>query len=319
MDYLIGIDIGGTKSAVSLADEKLEIVDRKSIITGTRTDPNKVLDRFIQMIWSLLEDHRIAISKVAGIGVSCGGPLDPVEGVILSPPNLPLWVRVPVRQRLQEAFNLSVTVENDANATALAEWKLGAGRGTHHFIYLTWGTGIGGGLIMDGKLYRGATGMAGEAGHQTLLPDGPLCGCGKRGCLEALAAGPAVARMCKERATSGQIQHWLELTPDEAEPNAKVVIRAAQARDEVAASILKEAGRYMGIGLANLIQIINPERIALGTLAIHAGELLLAPVREAINEYAWPQLSAACEVVPAELGDRAQDMAALVLVSLGDG
>ena len=171
-------------------------------------------------------------------------------------------------------------VENDANATALAEWKFGAGKGTRNFVFLTMGTGIGGGLILDGKLYRGTNDLAGEIGHQTILMNGPLCGCGKRGCLEALASGPAIARLARESMLYGRHKRVLALAGGKpADITAAHVVEAAKEGDAFARQILEEAGTYMGVGIANVIQMLNPERIALGTIAVHAGDLILKPIR----------------------------------------
>jgi glucokinase len=178
------------------------------------------------------------------------------------------------------------------------------------------GTGIGGGLILDGRLYRGANDLAGEVGHQTILPEGPLCGCGKRGCLEALASGPSIGRLARDSVMYGRGRRVLELAGGKvADITARQVIEAAREGDAFGLGILEEAGTYMGIGLANLIQIINPERIVLGTIAVHAGDLILEPIRRTVAERAWARAVERCTIVPAELGDRAQDLAALALMA----
>ncbi|HEV2472053.1 MAG TPA: ROK family protein, partial [Chthonomonadales bacterium] len=191
----------------------------------------------------------------------------------------------------------------------------GAGRGARNLIFLTMGTGIGAGLILDGRLYRGASNLAGEAGHQTILMNGPVCGCGKRGCLEALASGPAIARLARESMMHGRNRRLLALAGGKpAQITAEHVAQAANEGDPFARHVLEEAGAYMGVGIANLIQILNPEIIILGTIAVHAGEQILAPIRAAVAEFAWPRSAAACRIVPAELGDRSQDLAAVALV-----
>jgi predicted NBD/HSP70 family sugar kinase len=182
-------------------------------------------------------------------------------------------------------------------------------------IFMTMGTGIGGGLILDGKLYRGTNDLAGEVGHQTILINGPICGCGKRGCLEALASGPAIARLAREGVQFGRGRHLIETAGGKsADITAQHVIEAAREGDQFSRDILADAGTYMGIGIANLIQILNPERIVLGTIAVHAGDLVLEPIRKAVEEYAWSRSRSTCTIMPAELGDRAQDLAAISLI-----
>src|SRR5688500_492842 len=202
---ILGIDIGGTKSAVCLGTESGKVVDRAEIAMDSAEAPESVAAKLVDSARVLLKQHDLSPKQLGGIGVSCGGPLDVESGTILRPPNLPLWESVPSRSMLQSAFSgVRVVVENDANATALAEWKFGAGKGARNLVFVTMGTGIGAGIILDGRLFRGANGMAGEVGHQTIKIDGPKCGCGKRGCLEALASGPAIARLAQESLLYGR-------------------------------------------------------------------------------------------------------------------
>jgi glucokinase len=309
---ILGIDIGGTKCAAIRATDAGEILAREEIETRANEGPEKVLDRLAK-----------AAQKVAGkekpkaIGISCGGPLDTKRGIVFEVPNLPGWTDVNLRERFESAFpGADVVLENDANATALAEWKFGAGRGTQNMVFLTMGTGIGGGLILDGRLYRGTNDLAGEVGHQTIFVNGPRCACGKRGCLEALASGPAIARLAQEGIQYGRGKPLIARAGGKVkEITARHVIEAAKEGDAFAKGILEEAGGYMGIGLANIIQILNPERIVLGTIAVHAGDLILEPIRRAVEEYAWKRSREVCEIVPAELGDSAQDLAAIALVA----
>jgi len=316
---ILGVDIGGTKSAVVLGEADGTILARRAEPTQAEAGPEVILTRLIAMARELIrEATHDSRSRLEGIGISCGGPLDTKTGLVHSPPNLPGWNAVPVRALFERAFpGLQVVLENDANATALAEWRYGAGRGTQNMIFLTMGTGIGGGLILDGRLYRGTNDLAGEVGHQTILLNGPLCGCGKRGCLEALASGPAIARLARESLHYGRGKRLVEIAGGKpACITAQHVVEAAKERDPFSQNILAEVGTYMGVGLANLIQILNPERIVLGTIAVHAGDLLLEPIRQAVAEYAWERARAVCEIVPAALGDRAQDLAAISLLAM---
>lgn len=313
---ILGIDIGGTKCAAVLGQADGTIRARRAMPTEAEAGPDVVLARLIDLARELMQAEGVAAENLVGIGISCGGPLDTKTGLVYSPPNLPGWEAIPVRRLFEKAFpGVRVVLENDANATALAEWRFGAGRGTQNMVFLTMGTGIGGGLILEGRLYRGTNDLAGEVGHQTILINGPVCGCGKRGCLEALASGPAVARLARESLHYGRGKRLVEVAGGRpADITAQHVIEAAREGDAFSRRILEEVGTYMGIGLANLIQILNPERIVLGTLAVHAGDLLLEPIRAAVTEYAWERARAVCEIVPAALGDRAQDLAALSLI-----
>ncbi len=311
---IVGIDIGGTKCAAAIGRSDGKILSRTAIPTqGDRSSPLEVLERLATAARDLLA-KATDVDKAAGVGVSCGGPLDSKTGVIHTPPNMPEWKAVPVRAFFEKALSLPVRVENDANATALAEWKFGAGKGTRNFVFLTMGTGIGAGLILDGRLYRGTNDLAGEIGHQTILMNGPLCGCGKRGCLEALASGPAIARLARESMVYGRHKRVLALAGGRAaDITAAHVVQAANDGDPFARQILEEAGTYMGLGIANIIQMLNPERIALGTIAVHAGEHILNPIRAAVAEYAWKRSADVCQILPAALGDEAQDLAGIAL------
>lgn len=308
--YIVGVDIGGTKVACVLADAEGNILARQWQPTRSAEGWQTVVQQLFEMTEKVLEG--VHLQKVRGIGISCGGPLDSQQGIVYSPPNLPGWDAVPIKRLFEERFGLSTRLENDANATALAEHRFGAGRGTRNMVFMTWGTGIGGGLILDGRLYRGTNDLAGEIGHTTVLLDGPLCGCGKRGCLEALASGPSIARRARELANeSPESLVWQRVTPEEV--TAQHVVEAALEGDTFARFVLAEAATYMGIGIANVAQILNPERVVLGTIAVKAGDLVLEPLRRAFAVHAWERVQEVLQVVPAELGDRAQDLAAICL------
>lgn len=310
MRYIVGVDIGGTKVACVLADEEGNLLARQWQPTRAEAGWQAVVAQLFEMTEQVMQG--VPATDIRGIGISCGGPLDSQRGVVYSPPNLPGWDAVPLKQLFEERFGLATRLENDANATALAEYRFGAGRGVRNMVFMTWGTGIGGGLIVDGRLYRGTNDLAGEVGHMTLLPDGPACGCGKRGCLEALASGPSIARRARELATeSPESLLWQRVSPDSV--TAQHVVEAALAGDTFARFVLAEAATYMGWGIANLAQVLNPERVVLGTIAVKAGELVLAPLRRALSVHAWERVRSVLQVVPAELGDRAQDLAAVCL------
>jgi glucokinase len=308
--YIVGVDIGGTKVACVLADVEGNILARQWQPTRVHEGWQAVVQQLFQMTEQVMEG--VSREQVRGIGISCGGPLDSQRGIVYSPPNLPGWDAVPIKQLFEERFGLPTRLENDANATALAEHRFGAGRGTRNMVFMTWGTGIGGGLILDGRLYRGTNDLAGEIGHTTVLLDGPPCGCGKRGCLEAIASGPSIARRARELAAESQESLvWQRISPEEV--TAQHVVEAALEGDTFARFVLAEAGTYMGIGIANVAQVLNPERVVLGTIAVKAGDLVLEPLRRALSVHAWGRVREVLQVVPAQLGDRAQDLAAVCL------
>lgn len=315
----LGIDIGGTKCAVCIGTAAGRILARREIPTGAGRPPEAVLEELAELARALIDEERVVPE---GIGVSCGGPLDRERGLVLSPPNLPGWDATPVGAFLEAAFpGVPVALENDANATALAEWRWGAGIGARHMIYLTQGTGIGGGLILDGRLYHGANDMAGEVGHHCVAPDGPMCNCGMRGCLEAVASGPAIARAASERLrTDGADRTSLASFRSRMDDlTARDVVQAGHAGDPLAVRVLDEAGTYLGMGIANLVQILNPEVVVVGTIAVHAGDLVLGPARRAMAAHAWPRAAGICRIVPAALGDRAQDLAAIAIAASDHG
>lgn len=295
MRLVLGLDIGGTKSAAVLGDATGRVLAREAGPTPQGPWPES-----LAFMVGLLHAVRPPNEHISAIGVSCGGPLDSQTGTVHAPPNLPRWDNVPLRDLLEAEFQLPVWVENDANATALAEHQWGAGRHARDMAFLTMGTGIGAGLILNNELYRGRHDLAGEIGHATVLPGGPLCLCGRRGCLETLSSGTAIGRMGRERC------HDPSLT-------AHDVCARARLGDPIAQGIIADAALYMGIGLANLLQTLNLERIVLGTLAVQAGDLLLEPIRASAQAHCWPRVWDGVSIVPAALGNAAQDMAALAV------
>jgi glucokinase len=256
-------------------------------------------------------------AKLLGIGISCGSPLDPVAGVIQAPPNLNTWVDVPIGKILETEFKCSVALENDANAGALAEHQYGAGRGTRDMIFLTMGTGLGAGLIIGGKLHRGASYYAGEIGHVRLTRTGPI-GYHKAGSVEGWASGGGLAqvavRVLEVARRKGRKSALLDLPPDHA-VTAKDVGVAAQQGDAVALSIVRTCGHRLGEAMAVLVDVINPERIVIGGLALRMGDLVLNPARRALRREALPPAYEACTVVPAELGESIGDVAALCVAT----
>jgi glucokinase len=310
---LIGVDVGGTKTAVVLSSRPPETIGRVEFATLPERGPQHAFDRIVESVRSLLARHNLAEDAIAAIGVSCGSPLDRVKGIVQAPPNLPTWVDVPICRLLGDAFHTHCRLENDANAGAVAEHRFGAGVGADHMLFLTLGTGLGAGIIAAGSLYLGANGDAGEIGHVRLSPTGPV-GYHKAGSIEGWASGGGIAQLALRRVAQAQRRGRTSVLQPLAASGAltaRDVGLAAQAGDAVALSILRSSGGRLGQALAMLIDVLNPQRIVLGGLAWRMGENLLAPMRKMMEREALPQNLRACEIVPAALGEQIGDVAAL--------
>lgn len=313
--YVGGVDIGGTKCAVSLGmlvGDEILIIDKQRFPTPPSFAES--LAQICAALTRLLADNDVA--RLAAIGVSCGGPLDSHAGLILSPPNLPGWDRVDVITPLREAFGTPTGLQNDANACALAEWQWGAGRGYHNLVFLTFGTGMGAGLILDGRLYSGTNDLAGEVGHMRLEHDGPV-GYGKAGSFEGFCSGGGIARLARSLAEDALADgHAPLFCPTVAELpaiTAEHVAQAAHQGDALALHVFEIVGRQLGRGIAILIDLLNPQRIVIGSIYGRQQALLEPRVRAAVAEEALPQALAVCKIVPAGLGERVGDLASLAV------
>ncbi|OQY16648.1 MAG: transcriptional regulator [Anaerolineaceae bacterium 4572_32.2] len=303
---VIGIDLGGTKISTALVESDGKIIAQDYRKTMAAEGQQAVIERILNSARQVMSQAKVTRSQVAAVGICAPGPLDIEAGVVVAPPNLPGWERVPLKQLIEDNLGITTFLENDANAAALSEHRFGAGRGVEHMIYITVSTGIGGGLILDGKLYHGASGMAGEVGHITIEPGGPLCGCGNRGCLEALASGTAIARVARERVAQNVPTLMTDMTDGDPERiTARLVAEAASRGDSEAQEILSEAMDYLGIGMANLVNLFNPQLIVIGGGLMNIGEKLFRPVRRAIDQHTFTPATQAVRVVPAALGDNA--------------
>jgi len=317
-DNLVGVDLGGTRIRAILRCDDGRILGRAASLTGAEEGPEAVLRRIHATIEEAVGDHDWG--GIAGVGIGAPGPLDPFRGVVLQAPNLPGWHNVPLRDIVADAFDKPTELGNDANLAALGEHEFGAGRGVDDMVYVTISTGIGGGIISNGSLLLGCQGLAGEVGHHTIVVDGPLCGCGNRGCLEALASGTAIGRMGREAAARGQGDVLLRLANDRPEGiTSRVVADAARTGDATAIEIIRRAAVYIGIGLANLVSILNPELFVLGGGVTQIGDLLFDTIRETLAQTAMSSMRGV-RVVPATLGDDVVLMGAIALIqsSLGD-
>ena len=315
----IGIDVGGTKTAVVISANPPTILGRTEFATLPTKGAERALKLAKEGIRDLLAQQGLAISAIKRIGVSCGGPLDRIHGVIQSPPNLPTWDNVPIKAILEEEFRAECQVENDANAGAVAEHHFGAGRGTQNMVFLTMGTGLGAGIITDGHLYHGTNDLAGEVGHIRLTRTGPV-GHNKAGSAEGWASGGGMAQLATQAvakaAKNNQKTVLTKLLRSGGALTARDVGLAARKGDRVALGILQSTGRRLGAVLAILVDLLNPERIVIGGLAMRLGDLLLEPARSVMRREGLAPALASCEVVPATLDERIGDVAALC-VALG--
>jgi glucokinase len=312
-DFVVGADLGGTQIRAFVSDAQGNVCGRAATLTCATEGPDAVIGRIEETIRQAV--GAIPWGDIRGIGVGAPGPLDPWEGVILGAPNLPGWERMPLAAILSRAFGCDVRVGKDANLGALGEHIYGAGRGVANLVYMTISTGIGGGVIANGQLLLGAGGLAGEVGHQTIIADGPLCPCGNYGCLESLAAGPAIGRMGREAADGGRGERMLSFVQGVTKDiDARTVSRAAEEGDPVAVQIIGRAANYIGIGLANICNLFNPELLVLGGGVTHVGDLLFDTVRAVIAQRALPA-ARGVRVVPAALGDDVVLYGAAALIS----
>jgi glucokinase len=295
---VLGIDIGGTKLAAGVVSHEGKILTRAEVPTLAAEGLEPVLARIIALGRGLLGRPEAAQDRVRRIGIGCAGPVDIRAGMVFNPPNLPGWTEVALVKHIEDALSLPAVLENDANAAGLGEFYYGAGRGARSLVYLTVSTGIGGGIILDGKVWHGLKDAAGEVGHMTVVPDGPICGCGNRGCLEAMASGPSIARQARE-ALAGDRPSGLREIRDF---TAADVSRLARDGDAVAVEVWRGAVRYLGIGVAAVITILAPERVVIGGGVTRAGEFLFEPLREEVRRRVKLVPIESVPIMPAALG-----------------
>lgn len=311
--FVLGFDIGGTKSAVLLArPERERVVFLERVELPTRGNWQQLLEQLCREAETFMARHAVP-KEGCRIGVSCGGPLDSKRGVILSPPNLPGWDEVPITDLLQQRLGMPASLQNDADACALAEWRYGAGRGSSNMVFLTFGTGLGAGLILNGRLYRGANGMAGEVGHIRLAETGPM-GYGKAGSFEGFCSGGGIAQIAR------QLAHELQQKGEKAsfatgeisQITAKDVAEAAERGCPDALRVFEISGEYFGKGLSILIDILNPEVIVVGSIYARAGRFLQTAMQRQLALEALPASRAVCKILPAQLGEQIGDYGAVM-------
>lgn len=310
---ILGIDIGGTKLAVGVAAEDGRLLSTGLAPTHASDGPDAVIGRVVELANRALSDAGLTAGDLAAIGVGCTGPLDTVTGIVHDPPNMPGWYAVPVGAHLAEAFGRPVVIDNDANAAAMGEYRFGAGRGFSDLFYATISTGIGAGLVLDGRLYRGVNGNAVEVGHMTVAYQGRRCNCGRRGCLEAYASGPAIAERAREALSTGERSTLQDRAGGVEAITAADVSAAAVAGDPLARRIWDETTEVLGAGIANVLNAFNPGRVILGGGVTKAGDALFDPVRRLAHEQAFGPLLRVADIVPAELGEQVGVLGAVAI------
>lgn len=310
--YYLGYDIGGTKCSIVLGDNSFNVYEKKVFATRTERCYQEIIKDFKTNTYELFKKYEQ--NNLVKIGISCGGPLDSVKGIIYSPPNLPGWDAVPITEIFEKEFNVGVAVQNDANACALAEWMMGAGKGTKNMVFLTFGTGMGAGLILNGQLYAGTNDLGGEVGHIRLAEDGPV-GFGKAGSFEGFCSGGGIARLAgsliTEKLQAGGRVNFCPTKDQIKDVTAKDVFEAAIAGDPVAEEIIHISAANLGKGLAILIDILNPECIVIGSIYTRNEEILKPHIEKVLEREAIPAARKVCRIVPADLGDNIGDFAAL--------
>jgi len=300
---VVAVDIGGTKIITAVFGGDGAVLSRIYCLTLAHEGPVRVVRRLNETIGRAIDKAGLKKSQVAGIGLAAAAIIDINRGLVTEAPNLPRWHNVKLPSLIAGEFNLPVYMLNDASAAALGEHRYGAGRGLNNLIYITVSTGIGGGIVIDGELYNGTDGCAAEIGHMVIMVDGPACNCGRRGCLESLASGTAIGRMAKERLAHGEKSTMRTLAGNNIEEvTSKTVARAARKGDVLALDVIHTAAGYLGIGLASLVNILNPQMIIIGGGVSSMGAMLLGPARKSMKAHAFKLPASTVRIVRPALG-----------------
>ena len=310
-NYVIGVDLGGTKISTALSTFDGNIISQTVVPTNASEGELPVLNRIISSINEVINGANITINEVEAIGIGSPGPLDAKKGLIITTPNLP-FKNYNLVQPIKERFNVPVYLDNDANVAAIGEFMFGAGKGKENIVFFTVSTGVGGGAVLNGQAYRGNTSNALEIGHMTVAPDGPRCGCGNVGCLEAVASGTAIGKRGQEAVQTNvetSLKKYDKITSYE-------VFVEAKNGDAVAKEIVDKAMNYLGIGVANAISIFDPEMVIIGGGVSKVGDILFDTVKSVVKTRCFKAMSESCEIVPAGLGTDAGVMGAVALAIL---
>ncbi len=304
--YIIGVDLGGTNIVVgAVAEDGSEDHAMRSEPTRSDQGAAAVVDRMVRMIETAVKETIAETgaqrSDFLGVGVGAPGPLDRARGVVITTPNLG-WQNFPLRDVIADRVGLPVTLDNDANCATLGEWWLGAAKGGRNVVGMTIGTGIGGGLILGGRLYHGSSDMAGEIGHTTIDVTGRRCKCGNYGCLEAYASGPSIAERAREQMAGNHESIMYAMVHGELERlTAAIVYDAAKKGDETALDVVRETARFLGAGIANLLNVFNPDVVVIAGGVTQAGDTLFDPLRREVRRRAFAPAVEACRIVPGSL------------------
>lgn len=310
----IGIDVGGTNVKIALVDSNGKIGYSNTIPTRAEMGYEYTINNMKQAIRDLLAETKLSAKDIEGIGFGLPGQVDFKSGIVRLITNIPGWVEIPLAKMIEDEFHIPTRIDNDVRCAALGELNFGAGKGCQNLICITVGTGIGSGLIVNGKLVRGAANAAGEIGHIKLqMHDGPICGCGDTGCMEAFASGPAIVAMAEDYIKGGKSTKFREMANGN-DITPFIVAEAAKAGDAVARRIFTRMGEYIGIGMASVVNLLNPERIIVGGGVADAGDILMTPLKETIKKRAMKIAGETVEVVPAQLGNTAGVIGASLLI-----
>jgi len=309
--YVVGVDIGATHITTLLANYSAQVIDEYEKSIDIMEGPEKVLDQVCDMIGVLISRSGVSKEKIHAMGVGVPGPVVVGTGMVSDPPIMPGWNRLPIDQHLQSKMGIPVTVSNDAELGAVGEWAYGAGRGERNLAYIKVGRGIGAGLLIDGRIYHGATGSAGEIGHITINESGPMCSCGNRGCLEAMAGGNAVAKNAIQMVKEGGRSSLSGIKPIESITSRNVIDEAFRG-DLLSQQIMIEAGQHLGTAIAGLVNIFNPSIVIIGGNMARIGDLMLEPIRKTVQERSLPLASSNLRIATALLGRRSSGMGAVV-------
>jgi glucokinase len=304
---VIAVDIGGTKILVALFSANGRIKAKVTRPTVVEEGVNAIIDRLVPVIKEILKVNHLTISQIDAISIACAGGIDTGKGVVITPsPHLPDWVNVPLAEIVRKKIGVITYIINDASAAALGEQRYGAGKAMKNLVLLTLGTGIGGGIIIDGKLYLGARGGAGELGHMTVNADGPKCGCGNTGCLEMYASGTAIARDATERIRLGAKSAVVDMAAGNIDKiTAEMVGKAAKNGDKLAKDVIEKAAYYLGVGLVNIANIFNPEMVVISGGMAALGEMIIVPGRRMVADRAFSINAQSVRIVTGKLGNEA--------------
>ena len=309
--FVAGIDFGASHLSILLADLGAHILEEAEIAIDIQDGPKICLDQADQLLRGLLKKSGLELKEILAIGVGVPGPIVFDAGIVLAPPIMPGWDHFPIRDTLEKMWGCPVSLSNDSELGALGEWAAGAGRGEQNLAYIKIGTGIGAGLLLEGQIYRGVTGSAGEIGHLTIEENGPLCACGNHGCLEAIAGGRAIAQQAQEAARNNKRTQLANIKPIES-ITARDVASAARLGDLVSQQILSRAGTYLGIAIAGVVNMFNPGMVIIGGGVAQSGDILLEPIRLAVQRRSLPAATRAVRITTAMLGRRSSSMGAII-------